>query len=67
MALSKKDYELIAKVIRTEIELSTAEFEPHHVDAYREISVKLAHAFMAQSPTFNPEKFIQACQPTNPA
>lgn len=74
MSMSKKDYELIARTIRGVIELSENVLEPHEYiqtfDAYRELSIKLARAFKAQSPTFNPEKFIAACMPTdqdNPA
>jgi hypothetical protein len=63
MAMSAKDFRLIASVIRTEIKLSEAMFEPHHVDAYNELACKLAHAFAAQNPRFDAAKFLAASNP----
>lgn len=65
MAMTRKDFALIAQTIAREVELSTAMFEPHHVDAYAEIARKLADQFAQLNPRFSRQAFLQAAGVAN--
>lgn len=60
MAMSKKDYEMIAKTISTDI-LQHRDTEGFDSIQSRRIVSRLSSAFMADNPRFNPEKFTRAC------
>lgn len=52
--MTKKDYELIAKTIRTT-------YENGDLDGYFTLVFDLADAFKANNPRFSENKFLEAC------
>lgn len=56
--MTKKDYELIAKTIREQIESAPSDYDRHTVtiSAYN-----LAIAMSKENPNFNMPKFLKAC------
>lgn len=59
MAMSRKDYEMIAEVMNQ----SASSLMPQGIRraVIRELVSKLSSAFMADNPRFDPEKFTRAC------
>ena len=56
--MTKKDYELIASVIKR----STEWTKPVHIWDKEQIACGLAEALQAQNPKFNRSKFMKACR-----
>lgn len=56
MAMSQKDYELIARTIADQVTTST-----HRYATLRDVTSKLSKAFMADNPRFDPDRFTRAC------
>jgi hypothetical protein len=63
--MTKKDYELVAKVINKELAgswaLSTQVQKEDMVQATKDIIYGLAVAFQTENPLFNRSKFLTAC------
>jgi hypothetical protein len=55
--MTRKDYELVAKVIATSWHASG--------ESKREIAVNLAEAFETDNPRFDSERFLRACGVTS--
>lgn len=58
MAMSKKDYEMIARVLDHAQDEASTQSE---LVTVRYIVSDLSSAFMAGNPRFDPEKFTRAC------
>jgi hypothetical protein len=71
--MTKKDYELIAKAIRLQVDYNIAQskrmtasekYRLNHVDYYVEngnVALNLATLLQEHDPKFNRSKFLQAC------
>ena len=71
--MTKKDYELIAKAIRLQVDYNIAQskrmtasekYRLNHVDYYVEngnVAINLATLLQEQDPKFNRSKFLKAC------
>jgi hypothetical protein len=63
MAASKKDFEAIAKILKRTAHTYCCEGE----EAVEEITEALADYFGQSVPSFDRERFLQACAPDSPA
>lgn len=58
MRYAKRDYELIASVLKDARDTIT---DPHSVVALAHVAGRLAAKFQADNPAFDLERFIKAC------
>jgi hypothetical protein len=61
MALSKKHYIAIAKVMRENRESYSSSWDPNLFRANRDIANALAHYFTSDNHRFDGERFLKAC------
>lgn len=59
--MTKKDYEMIAKAIKTVVEQLKAENDYGTEYVAEEIAASLSTAFAEENPRFNIGKFMSAC------
>lgn len=59
--MSKKDYELIARVMRCELEAARGNDEPHGVIALESAARLFARSFAALNERFDGHRFLAAC------
>lgn len=60
--MTRKDYELIAQLIRDQLDAASNDSAKEHAHAYLGALAKdMAHEFAANNPRFDRARFLKAC------